>query len=259
MTKILRINFLFFVRVGLCLLMLAAITPTVQVISGTWRVIPIRLEFDQRARSGVISVINDSDDKISFSITASEWTQDKNGKDQYTNTSDLMFFPKALHIDPHSERVIRAGTKFPALKTEKTYRLFIKQELPPEQRSGTNVAIAIRFGVPIFSKPIEEHINGEITQATITAGVLKLSLKNHGNTHILARTLRLSGQNAAGTETLTQEQTGGYLLAGSERSFDVTIPAESCADLSSLDIQVISNIPQLNETIAVDRAMCLSP
>jgi fimbrial chaperone protein len=248
----------FSLRLLLCFLLIVSSLPVLSAHSG-WRVVPIRLEFDQRARSGVITVANDDDDKISFSIVAREWTQDEQGKDQYTETSDIMFFPKSLHIDPHSERVIRAGIKFPALNTEKTYRLFIKQEIPPEERTVTNVAIAIRFGVPLFSKPLEERVNGEILRAEIKSGAIELDLKNHGNAHILAREILLSGKDASGTEILSQKETGGYLLAGSARTFSWPLAEDSCQDIKSLDIQVTSNSTQLNRKIDVDKAMCLTP
>jgi len=243
----------------ICTLLLSISLPDEPAHSGTWRVIPIRLEFDQRSRSGVVTITNDSDEKISFSIEAREWVQNEEGKDQYTETLDLLFFPKVLSIDPHAERIIRAGIKSPAVKKEKTYRLFIKQEVPPEERSGTTVAIAIRFGVPIFSKPLVEEVKGAIAQAIIQQGALKVDLHNTGNVHFRVAKIKLSGKNASGAQVFSQELDGGYLLAGTERIFGTVLSEEVCTELRDIDIQVTSDRIHFNGKIDVDKAMCLTP
>jgi fimbrial chaperone protein len=240
-------------------LLLSLCLPDQPAFSGTWQVIPIRLDFDQRSRSGVITVINDSDDRISFSIDAQEWTQGDDGKDQYSETKDLLFFPKSLSIGPHEERVIRAGVKIPAISKEKTYRLFIKQETSPEERSGTTVAIAIRFGVPIFSKPMAEEVKGDVIEPLLQQGTLSFGLKNTGNVHFRVAKIQLSGMDASGSEVFSQELNGGYLLAGIERSFATVIPKDLCPDLHNIDIQIISDRIHLNGTIDVDKAKCLAP
>jgi fimbrial chaperone protein len=246
-------------KLAVCGLLLSISLPDQPAHSGTWRVIPIRLEFDQRARSGVVTITNDSDEKISFSIDAREWVQTDEGKDQYTETMDLLFFPKVLSIDPHTERIIRVGIKAPAVKMEKSYRLFIKQEVPPEERSGTTVAIAIRFGVPIFSKPLVEEVKGAIAQTTIQQGALKIDLRNTGNVHFRVAKIKLSGKNASGAQVFSQELDGGYLLAGTERIFGTVLAEEVCTELRDIDIQVTSDRIHFSGQIDVDKAKCLTP
>jgi fimbrial chaperone protein len=148
-----------------------------------WRVIPIRLDFDQRVRSGVITLSNDSEQNINFSVEAMEWTQDEQGKDQYLPTADLVFFPKVLSINPQEERVIRAGLKVPPVNKEKTYRLFIKEEPQKRENAGTAVSIAVRFGVPVFAKPHREILQGEITRTILDQGKLSIAVRNTGNVH----------------------------------------------------------------------------
>jgi fimbrial chaperone protein len=242
-----------------CCLFLSLCLPAKPTFSGTWQVIPIRLDFDQRSRSGVITVTNDSDDRISFSIDAQEWTQDGDGKDQYSETKDLLFFPKSLSIGPHEERIIRAGVKIPAVSKEKTYRLFIKQELPPEERSGTTVAIAIRFGVPIFSKPVVEEVKGVITETLIRQGAMSLGLKNTGNVHFRVSKIQISGMDAKGSQVFSRTLDGGYMLAGSERTFAAVIPEDICPDLQDVDIQITSDRIHINGKVDVDKGMCLAP
>lgn len=246
-------------KLTLCLLFVALFTPLSSAFSGTWQVIPIRLDFDQRTRSGVITIKNNSDEKISFSVEARQWSQEADGKDIYSETSDILFFPKMLNIEPHKERIIRAGIKVPALNKEKTFRLFIKQESAPEKRKGSNVAIAIRFGVPMFATPREEKISGEITATVFEEDSVLVGIKNSGNTHFRVSTIQLSGTNSAGKETYKQTLSGNYLLAGTERTFAAPLPHDVCRQLKTIDIQVASDRIQLDRKINVDKAMCPTP
>lgn len=224
---------------------------------GNWRVIPIRLDFDQKTRSGVVTLSNDGDTAISFTVDAVEWSQDESGQDRYTPTEDLVFFPKAVTIPAKQERVVRAGIKVPAVIREKTYRLFIKEVAEPGKAEGTAVAIAIQFGVPIFAKPVNEEVKGEIT-STISANGQQagITVANGGNVHFRISTITLSGKDVAGHEIMRQELNGWYLLAGSARTYFAPIPLESCPQLKTIDIQVNAGRLILNGKIDVDPAMC---
>lgn len=252
-------SFGFSIRIVTIAVMLLGTVFTVPAHCGTWRVIPIRLEFNQRTRSGVVTITNDSDDPISFNVEAREWTQDPEGKDVYSETSDILFFPKSLTIDPHSQKIIRAGIKVPALDREKTYRLFIKQEAPPQERSTTTVAIAIRFGLPIFAKPLTEEIRGEVVEASIREGRLTVEIKNSGNAHFRVNSLQLEGKDANGAAVLSQAVNGAYLLAGSERAFTALLPGDQCNQMDRMTVEVLSDRIQLSEELKVDQTMCSAP
>src|SRR3972149_373030 len=77
--------------------------------AGEWRVTPIRLVFDRGAKSGVVTVSNGGDEKIEVQMSASEWTQDAEGKDRYAETNDLVFFPTIMTIESKQERILRGG------------------------------------------------------------------------------------------------------------------------------------------------------
>ena len=82
-----------------------------QAYSSEWRVAPIRLDFDKGTKSGVITVSNDSAEKVHLQIKAAEWIQDAEGKDKYSDTSDLIYFPKIMILDKNEEKVLRTGIK----------------------------------------------------------------------------------------------------------------------------------------------------
>lgn len=243
-----------FLRLCLFLLIIAALPLPAM---SDWRVIPIRLDFDQKTRSGVVTLSNDGEEAISFTVDASEWSQDKTGQDSYTPTKDLVFFPKAVTVPAKQERVVRTGIKVPAISQEKTYRLFIKETAAPRKTEGTAVAIAIQFGVPIFAKPVNEEVKGVITSTISSNGQqAEITVANGGNVHFRISTITLSGKDVAGHEIMSQEINGWYLLAGSARTYFAPIPAESCPQLKTIDIQVNAGRLTLNGKIDVDPAMC---
>jgi len=243
-------RFLFFAILASLLLPITA--------GAAWRVVPIRLDFDQRAKSGVITLSNDGEMSITFTIEAAEWSQDEQGQDQYAATQDLIFFPKVLTIEPKTERVVRAGIRVPATTKEKTYRLFIKEAAEPKKAEGTTVAVAIRFGVPIFAKPVKEEIKGRLLRPVLVDGQLKLAVANTGNAHFRISALRLTGMSGAGEELLSQEVSGWYLLAGATREFSLPIDPTACPQLKTIGIQMNADRLSLTDKIDVDPAMCVA-
>ncbi len=81
-----------------CAIFILLIFPAV-ACSGQWRVAPARIFLDRDAKSSVITVVNDGDEKINLQGKAMEWSQDPEGKDVYQETKDLVFFPRILMID----------------------------------------------------------------------------------------------------------------------------------------------------------------
>lgn len=236
----------------LCLFLSPSIT-----FSGEWRVTPIRLDLGRAAKSGVITVINEGTEKLHVQMKAFEWTQDAEGKDQYTETAEIIFFPKMMILEKNEQRIIRAGIKIPAVAREKTYRLFIEEIPEPRKAEGVNVAIAIRFGVPIFVKPLKEEAKGEIEKNELSKGILNAIVKNKGNLHFIINSINLKGKNITGMEIFSKELSGWYLLSGASRIYTTQIPPEICNDITKLDIQVKTDRFILDGKLNVDKAMCL--
>ena len=227
------------------------------VLCGDFRVTPIRLEFDRANKSGVVTVVNEGEEKLSVQIKAFEWAQDAEGKDQYTETNDIIFFPRLMALEKNEERVIRAGIKIPATSREKTYRLFIEEIPSPQKAEGANIAITIRFGVPIFSKPIKEEIKGQIEKIELSKGNLYAHLINKGNAHFIINSIEIKGKNGKSEAVFSKELSGWYLLNGASRLYATPIPQEVCKELSKIEVEVKTNRFNLNGKLDVDQAMCL--
>jgi len=227
------------------------------VCSGEFRVTPIRLDFDRGTKSGVIAIVNEGGEKLNAQMRAFEWSQNADGKDQYTETNDIIFFPRIMALDKNEEKILRAGIKIPATTKEKTYRLFIEEIPQPKKTEGVNIAIAIRFGVPIFVKPLKEEVKGEIEKVELSKGVLNALVRNRGNTHFIINSINVRGNNRKGENLFSQELSGWYLLSGISRLYTMTVPQEVCKELSRLDIEVKTDRLNLNGKLDVDEAMCL--
>jgi fimbrial chaperone protein len=215
------------------------------------------LDFDRGTKSGVITVVNEGGERLNVQMKAFEWSQNADGKDRYTETNDIIFFPRIMVLEKNEEKILRAGIKIPATTKEKTYRLFIEEIPEPKKAEGVNVAIAIRFGVPIFVKPLKEEVKGEIEKVELSKGVLNALIKNKGNTHFIINSIDVKGKNAKGEGIFSKELSGWYLLSGVSRIYTLSIPQEVCKDLSKLDIEVKTERFNLNGKLDVDQAMCL--
>jgi len=237
-------------------LLSSLIFPSV-ALSGEFRVTPIRLEFDRASKSGVITVVNEGGDKLSVQMKAFEWTQDAEGKDIYIETNDIIFFPRVMALEKKEERIIRAGIRIPAVAKEKTYRLFIEEIPAPKKAEGANIAITIRFGVPIFAKPIKAEVKGRIEKIELSNGILNVGLVNQGNAHFIINSIEIKGKNDKNESIFSKELSGWYLLSGASRGHTTSMSEEVCRDLSRIEVEVKTNRFNLNGKLDVDQAMCL--
>ncbi len=224
--------------------------------AGDWRVSPIRLDLGRDAKSGAVTVANDSDDRLQVQMKAFEWTQDAEGKDRYEETGEILFFPRLMILERKEERILRAGIRVPATAKEKTYRLFIEEIPGPRKAEGVNVAVAIRFGVPIFVKPLKEEVRGEVGAMSMSAGALLVPVRNTGNVHFVVQSVLVRGRNGAGEEIFSRELSGWYLLAGVSRGYSTAVPPEACGTMSVIEAEVKTDKLPLRGRMGVDRSMC---
>ena len=229
-------------------------------LAGEWRVTPIRLFFERGSRSSIVNVQNDGDASMNFQVKAMEWTQDAQGKDQYSETNDLIFFPKFLMVPPKEERVIRVGNKGAVGIREKTFRVFIEEVSPPrkdEKAEGATVSVNVRFAVPLFISPVKVEPAGKLVKTELHKGVISATLQNTGNVHFRLSSLDIRGRNAKGEETFSQKVDGWYLLNGITRTFSAQIPAEACMKTELIEVEGATDRKiVLKGSLTVDKMQC---
>ena len=243
---------------ALCVLPLLLAVPVSR--GGEFSVNPIRLELGAAAKSGAISVRNEGTQSLNFQLQAFEWTQDGDGKDQYTETRDLIFFPKIMTIAPTEEGVVRVGARAPVVVTEKTYRLFI-EELPspapgPTEIGTARINVLVRFGAPVFVVPQKSQDGAEIPAMALARGTLNLSIRNTGNRHQLVEYIKLTGSDPQNKEVFGLTLADRYLLAGATKSYTADIPADQCEKIANLTAELKTDKGAAERKVNVVRAMC---
>ncbi len=141
---------------------------------------------------------------------------------------------------------------------EKTYRLFIKEVPDPKSKSkGTNIEITVRFGVPIFIKPVLEELKGEIHQIQIKDKKLHFSIKNAGNAHFRIGTIVIQGVDKEGSEQFSKELKGWYLLAGAQRPYETPLSQDICQEGQKINVEVKTDQFTLQDQFDVSKIPCL--
>jgi len=227
-------------------------------MASEFSVAPVRMELGSSARTGVFTVRNEGKDRLSFQVSAMQWTQDAEGRDQYTDTADLIYFPRILSIEAGQEALVRVGVKQPLVQTEKTYRVFI-EELPGASSAptpGTQVRVLVRFAPPIFIKPPKVEDRLAVEQLQVTGGTIRFAVHNGGNQHQLVETIRLQGQGARGDSVYSMTLADRYLLAGTTRNYTASVPREQCLAMARLVTEVKTDKSLAQRQVDVTAAMC---
>ncbi|GAB4431568.1 MAG: hypothetical protein OHK0040_00980 [bacterium] len=224
--------------------------------SAEWRISPIRVELSPQDKSASITVFNEDKSPINFQVKAMSWTQDENGKDNYVESEDIIFFPKVFTLEPNKERLIRIGLKNINPVKEKTYRLFVEEIPSSEKKEGVAVQIALRFGIPIFVKPLKEETKWEIINKKFEKGNFEFQIENKGNQHFNIHYVKIKGyvDEKSAKEVLSKEIKGWYVLSGSKRRFSEKI--EDCSKIKFLTFQIVADKFTTEEKIEVKQENC---
>lgn len=151
--------------------------------------------------------------------------------------------------------MIRSGIRIPATATEKTYRLFI-EELPDRDKpKGTAVAIALRFGLPVFVTPAVPDVDGSATLSVSSKGIVA-HVANGGNQHFRIHSLILQGVDEQGIETWKQKLDGWYLLAGASRDYTFALPVKGCREIFRLHLDVDTEKDDFSAELPFESSFC---
>ena len=218
---------------------------------------PIQVHLTPTQKSAIIRVGNPNDEAITVQATVFAWTQDAQGTDTLTPTTDLLAFPQMLSIKPGVERNVRVGTTNPDRSVERTFRILLEPVLTPraahiDPTSNLRAAAATiitRSSVPIFVYPTKGLPAPIKVAGRVERGALLLQTTNPGTVHVSPPTLIIRGYTAS-TELLFEHETHAwYVLAGGTRTDPFKLPAAHCAKLERLVVEVHSG--QQTETLTV--------
>ncbi|HLS86015.1 MAG TPA: fimbria/pilus periplasmic chaperone [Burkholderiales bacterium] len=219
---------------------LAALLAAAPALGGNFGVSPIRVDLNRETKSAVLTIKNDDVRPLAFQVRGVRWTQDASGADRYEPTTDIVYFPQQLRIPPGESRVVRVGYKVPAIEAEQAFRVYIEELAEGgSERSGTGVAIRLRFGVPVFLHPVKENLAGELA-LSVRQGEADALVHNNGNVHLRITAVRLTGVGKDGEAVFQHVVDGWYLLDGNQRSHRFRLPPEACAKARVLRAEVVT-------------------
>lgn len=229
-------------------------------LAGDFSVTPIRIFLDKGRKADVVTVKNDGTEPLRFEIRPKIWSQGPSGEDVYTDTADLLVFPRLMALKAGEDRDIRIGMKIPPGATEKTYRVFIT-ELPPAKREASdqrsaNVGFLINFGVPVFFAPLKPAPALEVAGFELTDGRIDARLANTGNVHLFVEEMTVTGFDSSGAEVYRKAISDRYLLAGTSKAYAQDIPAAECAALAVIAYNVRTDQVSANAKKDVGKNSC---
>jgi fimbrial chaperone protein len=215
-------------RFALAFLLLAAPPPA---LAGRFSVAPIRIDFGASLRIGAVTVTSEDDHPLVFKNSPSLWTQNADGGDVYTPTTDLVVTPPLLRVETGEPRIVRIGTVREPGDVERSYRVFLEEQAPANpEAGGATIAVVIKFGVPVFVAPRSERIAGVAEIVERKPGRVTLQIKNSGNVHFNVETITANG-------IAVKDVSSWYLLPGATRRYDLAIPPDACTG-TAVDLRI---------------------
>jgi fimbrial chaperone protein len=221
--------------------------------AAVFEVKPVRLIFSPGSRTDILTVKNDGEEKLSIQVKGYEWSQDPEGKDVYTDTKEVIIFPRIFTLGGKEERVIRIGLRVPPGQKERTYRIYVEELPTPKPVETTSVRTVLRMGVPVFVPPVKTEIKTTLEDLNILAGgKVSFRVGNQGNVHFIVQSIRVSGYDSSKKQLFSNEVHGWYLHAGRSRIFTQDIPKEACRQVSRIEVEASTSAEEKSLKEAID-------
>ena len=221
---------------------LALVLPSLAGAS-SFSVNPISVRLGAGVTNSVVTVSNAGPDAIRFQVKGYAWDQSPQGDIKLTPSQDLVAFPAIFSLEGANARKLRLGSTVAPGATEKAFRAIV-EELPPigtvvaAPGKGDSIVFRTRIGIPVFILPTSVVVKADISSPAIKQSSLAFDVNNTGTVHFIATKVRVHGVSASGAALFGHEFSGWYVLAGEKRSFSVPIPADACAKIATMSIEL---------------------
>jgi fimbrial chaperone protein len=189
--------------------------------AGLFSVTPVRIFMTPRDRATAVTVVNEGDTELVMQAEVFDWKQKEDGSDDLTASEDMILAPPIVKLAPKSRQVVRLALLKPVNPAQQaTYRLVVR-EVPEAQAptTGVQLQIALAFSLPVFITPPGVKRQLDCTVVRAPANKVLAECENRGNAYAQAGAFVLT---TAGGDKIASRDTGGYILAGMKRSFELT-------------------------------------
>jgi len=245
---------------GALVLLILAILQGSWVYAANFDIKPIKIVLDEKVKLEKLTLKNVSDTAFPIQVTAYEWSQDEKGDDVYTETKDIILFPKILSIQPREEKLIRIGTNVKPGMREKTYRIYVEEMPSPERESqGATIRLFMKIGIPVFINPPRIEDRPDIRAITMKDGKVGIDVSNGGNSHFMVTGVNVQGEDGEGKGRFNRDIGGWYLLSGSSKVYETSIPQEACGAITNLTVELKTNKTTIKRKVPVENTMCGGP
>lgn len=188
--------------------------------AGQFSVTPVRIFMATKDRAVAVTITNEGDEHLVMQADLYLWKQKPDGQDDLTLTEDMFLSPPIIKLAPKARQVVRLARIKAAKTTEQlTYRMIVR-EIPEAKppKPDLQLQIALAFSIPVFISPPGVKAKLDCAVERVAADTVKTVCQNSGNAYAYPVALQLTsstGENIAGRDS------GGYLLPGIKRSFDL--------------------------------------
>lgn len=226
--------------------------------ASAFSVSPTRLMLTPGVTSGVLTLTNASTNAIRFQLSAFTWDQSEDGQMRLADTSDIVFYPALLTIEPGQSRRVRVGAVVPIGALEKTYRLFV-EELPDHRAAVSpeaGIQVRTRMGVPIFLGAPRPTTRTMVENLEVADGEMFFHVANRGSAHVLLQKVQIRGLSSTGEQVFARSVDGWYLLAGRHLRFRIPVPRAQCAKAATIAVIAESDRGPASARLDLTRLSC---
>ena len=234
------------------------VLPASEARAASLSVNPTQIRLSAQSPSALLTIKNEGRSATRVQVTVHDWTQRLDGEMDLKPTTDVVFFPSMLTLEPGQARTIRVGTTAAIAATERSYRIFIEEIPTPAalETQGSTVRMYTRLGIPIFLSPRDAKARPGLTAMKLEAGTLNFRLENTGTSHFVPDSVVVRGYGARGEAAFNRQLTAWYVLAGSARQFTVPFDSTNCGHLRSLVVEATVGDAVIKEELATPRGTC---
>ncbi|MGE5615629.1 MAG: molecular chaperone, partial [Bacillota bacterium] len=206
--------------------------------AGQFSVTPVRIFMLPKERAAAITVTNEGDEELVMQADIFTWKQKADGGDDLELSEDLILSPPIIKLAPHARQVVRLAVLKPqaAPPAQRTYRMIVREV--PEARAAdkaVQVQIALAFSLPVFITPPDAKRDLACSIERVAGDAVRANCENAGRAYAQARSLDLL---AADGRKIATRETGGYILPGIKRGFDLKGTAAIPAGGARLQVQL---------------------
>ncbi len=211
-------------------------------------VTPPLLQYRNDDKYNEITIKNTSERDRLFDISIKKWTQ-KDGKDIYEDTDDLIVMPITTKVIANNEKMVRVILKKPiAEATQNSYRLFIREAPSGKKKvtNGTSFEFLFSIIVPVFTHGKNFAANDNLVftaQQDINNNKVLVTITNLGNTVAL-----LSGVSAKSVSNTSYDQ-ARYILHGTSYSWE--FPLKVKKTIAQFTLDYLLNEKKISKSLSI--------